>query len=218
MSNQWREYRVKPGRDDPRITYVLVGIVAVMAVVGQFFPTLLNWFYVGTSSQISFEYWRLVAYVFTSGSLLNGLINAAVLFWVARGLESELGPSRVAGLFLIAGFAAASALVVVGPLATINGAFCGVFGIFAGYAVLKHRARMDIRPDIVLLALLVVWSIVSGGRDWVGQLAAIAAGALLGMAHAYGGWKNRTTRVALSAGGIVLVGVLAATAHWLQLI
>lgn len=218
MTGQWREFRVRPVRDDPRITYVLVGLIAVVAVVGQFFPALYNQLFVGTTTTIEFEYWRLLLFVFTSGSLLNGLINAAVLFWVGRGLEAELGSARVAGLFLVSGFAGACALVVAGPLATINGAFCGVFGIFAGYAVLKHRARMDIRPDIVLLTLLVIWSVVSGGRGWVGQLAAIAAGALLGWAHSYGPWKNRSRRVTLAVAGIALVGLAGATLHWLRLI
>lgn len=214
MSNRFQEYRVRPDRgSDLEVPHVLAGLVLLASIVFMVTP-LEDDFWIGSLPGIEGQFWRVLVYAFTSPGLLSALISAVVLFLIARGLQSELGAVNLVGLFVLGGMGAATAHVWFGPAATLDGAICAVFAIFAGYAVIKYRNSYDIRGDIILITLLILWGIFGGGQTWIGQLAAVAVGAALGAAHAYGPWRGREQRVRLTALGIALACLGLVALKW----
>ncbi len=82
--------------------------------------------------------------------------------------------------------------------------------------ILKHHARIDIRPDLILLGLLVGFSVLMGlfggsAASWISQLGGIAAGCGAGALLAYprgGRTRVRTQRLGV-IGLIVVLWVVA---------
>lgn len=213
MTHRWQEFRVAPDRENSA-TVVIVGLVVVVALATTL-GGLAGLFHVGTDPGIRFQYWRLATYAFTSFGLLQAAINALVLWFMVRGLEVELGPRLLVTWFVLTGLGAATAHILAGPASALNGAMGSMFGLIAAYAVLKHKARMDIRPDIFLLGLFLVWGIVSGSMSWIGNIGGIVVGTSLGAVQAYSPWRNRRQRVTVLTVGVAVACVLLVTLRWM---
>lgn len=159
------------------------------------------------------QYWRLITYGFTSQGLLNTAMIALILWLVGRPLEELLGGPRLALLYAMAGFGGAVLLYVVGPvgLAGIGGASAAVIGLLAVNGVLKYRRHEDFRPDIGLLAILVLLNLVVGfgGLGWVAQIGGIVVGAASGIAVTYPGRARRRVVPLLGLLAVVAVCVAA---------
>ncbi|CAI9399670.1 MULTISPECIES: rhomboid family intramembrane serine protease [Aestuariimicrobium] len=213
MSHQRQDFRFSTAPAENRVTLALVGAVVLVAVACSFTP-LAQYLVVGSHPALAWEFWRPVLYAFTSSGLIQAAINGVILYLMGRGLENELGGAHLAGAFVLCGLGGATAMTVLGPPVALDGAICGVFGIVAGYAVLKYRAQHDIRADIILLTLMVVYSIVVGSQNWIGELGGIAVGVGLGALFAYSPWSKRASRLKLGAIGVALLCLALMGATW----
>lgn len=150
------------------------------------------------------QLWRLVTSSLTSGQLLGMLMNLLVLWLAGRALEAELGSGRFALLYLTSGFGGATLFFFIAPITAWSiGATSAIIGLLAANMIGKAKTGEDIRPDIGLLVLLVLYSVLVGFASfgWVTMIGGIIVGALAGAILAYAPQRNRLT--------IQLVGMLA---------
>jgi membrane associated rhomboid family serine protease len=150
------------------------------------------------------QLWRLVTAAFTSGSLLGLLMNLLVLWLAGRAIEAELGGWRFLALYVIAGLGGTTLFFLLGP--AFGGALAAsaaVIGLLGANAVGKLRSREDIRPDVGLLVLLVLYAVLVGFNSfgWLTLVGGIVVGALVGWVLAYAPRRNR--------GAVQVVGLLA---------
>jgi membrane associated rhomboid family serine protease len=163
------------------------------------------------------QVWRLLTASLSSGSLLGLLMNLVVLWLAGRALESELGPWRFLALYLTAGLGGTTLFFVLGP--AFGGALAAsaaVVGLLAANAIGKHKAGEDVRGDLGLLLLLVLYAVLVGfaGYGWLTLVGGILVGALSGWVLAY---APRRRRSLLQAVGLLGVVALCAVAVALRL-
>nr|WP_239579911.1 rhomboid family intramembrane serine protease [Microlunatus panaciterrae] len=154
------------------------------------------------------EYWRLLTYGFSTYGLLHLLMSGLVLWIAGRTLEAVLGRWRFLALFVLSGLGGATGLFVFGPPELVAvGASAAVVGLLAANGIVKLRAGEDIRGDIGLLVLLLLYSFVMGfgGYLWIGQLGGMAVGALTGYVLAFAPRDRRTTVQALGLAGVAVL-------------
>ncbi len=159
------------------------------------------------------QFWRLVTTSFVSGQLLGVLMNLLVLWLAGRALESELGSWRFALLFLASGFGGATLFFLLAPSSSWSvGAASAIVGLLAANTIGKAKTGEDVRPDIGLLVLLVLYSVLVGFASfgWVSLIGGIIMGGVSGAILAYAPRQNRMA--------IQLVGMLALVAVCLGLV
>lgn len=152
------------------------------------------------------QVWRLLTASLLSGSLLGLLMNLVVLWLAGRALESELGPGRFLALYLTAGLGGATLFFVLGP--AFGGALAAsaaVIGLLAANAIGKHKAGEDVRGDLGLLLLLVLYAVLVGfaGYGWLTLVGGILVGALGGWVLAYAPRRRRSLLQAVGLLGVV---------------
>jgi membrane associated rhomboid family serine protease len=161
------------------------------------------------------QFWRLLTYGFISADLLGTLLNVLVLWLVGRALEGEMGAWRFVGLYAVAGLGGATLCFLLGPPGLVGwGASSSIIGLLAANTIGKYRNREDIRGDIGLLVLLILYSVLVGfsGFGWLGMIGGALAGALTGYLLAYAPRRNRTpVQVVgmLSIAALCLIAVVA---------
>jgi membrane associated rhomboid family serine protease len=159
------------------------------------------------------QYWRLVTYGFTVSGFLNMVvIGLMIWFFAGRPLENQLGSWRFLLLYVLSGLGGATLLYAVGSatVGSFGGAISSVLGLLGANAVFKQRRGEDIRPDLGLVALLVVLNLVLGwgGSAWVSLVGGAVAGALVGLALAYAPPRRRTMAQVAGMGGVALLCAL----------
>jgi membrane associated rhomboid family serine protease len=135
-------------------------------------------------------------------------MNLVVLWLAGRALESELGPGRFLALYLTAGLGGTTLFLVFGP--PFGGALAAssaVIGLLAANAIGKHKAGEDVRGDVGLLLLLVLYAVLVGfsGYGWLTLVGGILVGALSGWVLAYAPRRRRTLLQAVGLLGIVVL-------------
>jgi membrane associated rhomboid family serine protease len=158
------------------------------------------------------QFWRLITAALTSGSIFGVLMNLLVLWIAGRAIESELGGWRFVVLYLAAGLGGTTMLFVFGPYASGGyGASAAVIGLLAANAIFKQKMREDVRADIGLFVLLILYSILIGFRSfgWLMLVGGIVVGALVGVVLAYAPRRNRSTVQVVGLLGVIMVCLLA---------
>ena len=91
------------------------------------------------------------------------------------------------------------------------GASAAVIGLLAANAIFKHKTREDVRADIGLFVLLILYSVLVGFRSfgWLMLIGGIVVGALVGVVLAYAPRQNRSHGAGGRPAGSGLVCVLA---------
>ena len=161
------------------------------------------------------QVWRLLTYGFTSVGLLGVLMNLLVLLIAGRALESVLGGWRFLALYVAAGLGGATLFFLLGPPGVgAVGASSAVIGLLAANAIVNLKRGDDIRPDIGLLVLLVLYSVLVGFRSfgWIGLIGGIAVGALVGAILAYAPRERRTATQVAGLVGVFVVCLAAVSA------
>ncbi|AXE39235.1 hypothetical protein JS278_02083 [Acidipropionibacterium virtanenii] len=214
MGDRWVEHPIHPrGSDSPASIVLAVGTL-VVAVLSNLLP-MAAWLAAGASPLFDYQVWRPVLYGLTTGSILQGVINGVFLLLVGRSLEPLLGSWDFAAVYLLAGLGGATALSLTGVPASFSGSICGIFGILAATAVIKHLEHQDIRGDIILITLFVIWGILAGSRDWTADIGAIVVGAAVGWVWGRNRWASRgRNRIAYAVIAGVCLGALVVTWLW----
>lgn len=200
---------LKPGGGN--VTQVLMGVLVAVYVLDLLSRGFLTNLLV-MSNYLVFggQFWRLLSYGFTSVGLLGLLMNLLVLWIAGRAMEQVLGTWRFVALYVLSGLGGATLSFVLGPFnLAAAGASSAVVGLLAANAIVKRRAREDIRPDASLLILLTLYSVLVGFRSfgWLGLVGGILVGGLVGYVLAY---APRANRAALQVAGLTGVAVVCA--------
>jgi membrane associated rhomboid family serine protease len=162
------------------------------------------------------QFWRLVTGAFTSGTLLGLLMNLLVLWLAGRAIEAEVGGWRFLALYLGAGLGGTTLFFVFGPFfGAALGASAAVIGLLAANAIGKRHAGEDIRGDVGLLVLLVLYAVLVGfdSFGWLTLVGGIVVGALVGAVLAYAPRRNRGTVQVVGLLAVVVLCGLAVVAR-----
>ena len=205
---------LKPGGGSA--TKVVMAVLTVEWVLSLVSRGLLDQLLVMSNQAIYLgQFWRLFTSALTSGTILGLLMNLLVLWIAGRGIESELGAWRFVALYLAAGLGGATMLFIFGPYASVGyGAAAAAIGLLAANAIFKYKIREDVRADIGLFILLILYSILIGFHSfgWLMLVGGIVVGALVGLVLAYAPRRNRGTVQVVGLLGVTtlcLAGVVA---------
>jgi len=202
---------LKPGGGNA--TKVVMAVLAVEWVLNLVSGGLLDRLLVMSNEAIYLgQFWRLLTAALTSGSILGVLMNLLVLWIAGRAIESELGAWRFMALYGAAGLGGTTMLFVFGPYESGGyGAASAVIGLLAANAIFKQKMREDVRADIGLFVLLILYSVLIGFRSfgWLMLIGGVVVGALVGVVLAYAPRRNRTTVQAAGLLGVIMVCLLA---------
>jgi membrane associated rhomboid family serine protease len=194
-------------------TKVLMGVLVVVYLLDLLSAHLLQGLLVMSNYDVSNgQFWRLVTAAFTSGSLLGLLMNLLVLWLAGRAIEAEVGGWRFLALYLSAGLGGSTLFFVLGPYSgAALAASAAVVGLLAANAIGKHKGGEDIRGDIGLLLLLVLYAVLIGFDTfgWLTLVGGIVVGAIVGAIMAYAPRRNRG---AIQVVGLLVVVVLCGAA------
>ncbi len=158
------------------------------------------------------QLWRLITGSVVSGSIFGVLMNALVLWIVGKALESELGGWRLLSLFLVSGLGGSALLFLLAPFGSAGlGASAAVVGLLAANAIFKRKNHEDVRADLGLFLLLVLYGLFINFANfgWLMLIGGIIAGALAGVVLAYAPRQNRTTAQIVGLTGVAALSLLA---------
>jgi membrane associated rhomboid family serine protease len=161
------------------------------------------------------QFWRLFTAALTSGGLLGTLMNLLVLWIAGRMMESELGRWRMLALYFAAGLGGTTLLFVFGPLSGLGyAASAAVIGLLAANSIFKYKQRQDVRADVGLFVLLILYSVLVGFSTfgWLILVGGLLIGALVGAVLAYAPRQNRGTVQVVGLLGVTLLCLAAVTA------
>jgi len=162
------------------------------------------------------QFWRLLTSALVSGSLFGVLTNLLVLWLAGRAIEAELGAWRFGVLYLAAGLGGATLFFVLGPPFGVSiGASSAVIGLLAANTIGKLKNQEDVRPDIGLFVLLLLYALLVGFQSfgWLTLLGGIAVGALAGAVFAYAPRRNGGTVQVVGLLGVLLLCLVAVLAR-----
>ena len=190
-------------------TKVLMGVLVASYVLNLLTGNaVLSLLALSNSAVSAGQLWRLVSYAFTSVGLLGVAINVLVLWLAGRAMEMVLGSWRFVALYLAAGLGGATLSFALGPVSLVAvGASSAVTGLLAANALIKRRGGEDIRPDLGLLVLLLLYSVLVGFSSfgWIGLIGGITVGALVGAIMAYAPRDRRTPIQVVGLLGVFLL-------------
>jgi membrane associated rhomboid family serine protease len=158
------------------------------------------------------QFWRLLTSSVLSGTLIGLLMNLLVLWIAGRAIESELGGWRFAALYVGAGLGGSTIFFLLGPWgAAVITSGAAVVGLLAANAVGKLKTREDIRADVGLLVLLVLYSVLINfsSMGWLTLIGGITVGALIGYILAYAPRRNRSVIQIVGLLGVMLACLVA---------
>ncbi len=197
-------------------TKVLMGVLAAVWVVDLVTGGLATGLLVmGTEPLRAGQFWRLLTGSLVSGTIFGVLMNMLVLWMVGRALESELGGWRFVTLYFAAGLGGSTLLFVLAPFPSAGyGAAAAVVGLLAANAIFKHKTKEDVRADIGLFVLLILYGVLVNFRyfGWLMLVGGILVGAIAGAVLAYAPRQNRATIQVVGLLGVLLLCLAAVVA------
>jgi membrane associated rhomboid family serine protease len=198
------------------MTKIIMVVLAVVYVLDLVTRGLMSGLLVMANDFVAMgQFWRLLTSALLSGTLIGLLMNLLVLWIAGRAIESELGGWRFAALYLAAGLGGTTVFFLLGPAGGVvvtSGA--AVVGLLAANAIGKLKTREDIRADIGLLVLLVLYSLLIGfsSMGWLSLIGGIAVGALVGYILAYAPRRNQSVIQIVGLLGVMLACLVAVVA------
>jgi rhomboid protease GluP len=111
------------------------------------------------NGQLHGQFWRLLTYSFLHFSGLHLIVNAALLFWIGRIVESRVGTAQAALIYFVTVLCSAALILLVHnwhpkPGATV-GASGGIFGLLGAALVISYRqsAQEQLRRRIWMVLI-----------------------------------------------------------------
>ncbi len=198
-------------------TYALMGVLAGVWVLDLVTRGLVDGMLIMSNQAVAGgQFWRLATAALTSGGLLGTLMNLLVLWIAGRTMESELGRWRMLALFFAAGLGGTTLLFVFGPPSGLGyAASAAVIGLLAANSMFKYRQREDVRADLGLFVLLILYSVLVGFNSfgWLILVGGLLLGALVGAVLAYAPRQNRGTVQVVGLLGVIVLCLAAVTAR-----
>jgi membrane associated rhomboid family serine protease len=205
---------LRPGGGN--VTKVLMGVLAAVWLLDLVSRGLVDGLLIMSNEAVfAGQLWRLFTAAVTSGGLLGTLVNLLVLWIAGRAIESELGSWRMVALYFAAGLGGTTLLFVFGPsFGAGYAASAAAIGLLAANSIFKYKQHEDVRADIGLFVLLILYSVLVGFNSfgWLTLVGGILAGALAGVVLAYAPRQNRSTVQLVGLLGVELICLAAVTA------
>ena len=171
MQNQMIRTRFALSQHPGIITNILVGLNAVLFLLGFVFPNIIDYGAQINGAVLHGEVWRLFTSLFLHTDPLHIAINMLSLFFIGRAVEIYFGPWRYLAIYILAGIGGGILfLFVAPPTEAIVGASGAIFGIFGALGVfyIANRRSMGayaggaIGQWLMWLVINVVLSFSSG--------------------------------------------------------
>jgi len=198
------------------MTKIIMVVLAVVYVLDLVTRGLLTSLLIMVNDLVAIgQFWRLLTSSVLSGTLIGLLMNLLVLWIAGRAIESELGGWRFAALYVGGGLGGSTIFFLLGPWgAAVITSGAAVVGLLAANAVGKLKTREDIRADVGLLVLLVLYSVLINfsSMGWLTLIGGITVGALVGYILAYAPRRNRSVIQIVGLLGVMLVCLVAVVA------
>jgi membrane associated rhomboid family serine protease len=193
-----------------KVVMVALAVVYVTNLVLR--GGVVEWLILFNPAVADGELWRLLTSGLVSGSLLGLVMNLLVLWLAGRAIESEVGSARFLAIYLAGTLGGSSLFYLLAPAegATL-GAAAAVVGLLAANAIGKRKSGEDVRGDIGLFVILVLYSLVVGffSYGWLTMIGGILVGALAGVVLAYAPRRNRTAAQVVGLLAVVLLCLVA---------
>jgi membrane associated rhomboid family serine protease len=206
---------IRPGSTST--TYVLMGVLAAVWLLDLVTRGLADTLLIMSNQAVAGgQFWRLLTAAVTSGGLLGTLMNLLVLWIAGRAMESELGRWRMLALYFAAGLGGTTLLFVFGPPFGLGyAASAAVIGLLAANSIFKYKQREDVRADIGLFVILILYSVLVNfrGFGWLILIGGLLIGALVGAVLAYAPRQNRSTVQVVGLLGVIVLCLAAVTAR-----
>ena len=214
MSDRWSEHPVRPVpvRCPASVAMAVVTLLIAIAARLTPLPALLA---SGAAKVFDFQVWRPLVFSLTASSVISAVLTGLLLVLIGHQSEPMIGSVQFAFLYLLCGVGGSTAISLAGVPYTFEGSMCGLFGLMAASAVVKYVQKQDIRADIVLLTMFIIWAIVVGSNTWIADIGAVIVGAVSGWARLQTRWSSH--RRQLGAGvAILAVCLVALVVTWVM--
>ena len=153
------------------------------------------------------EYYRLITAAFLHAGVVHLLLNMFALAALGPQLETALGRTRFAALYLLSALGGSTAAFLLAPSSTLSvGASGAIFGLFGAYYVVVRRMGGNTGSILGLLAVNLVITFTLPFIDWRAHLGGLVTGTVLAAVLAYAPRTGR--RTAIQAAGCAAVAVL----------
>ncbi|MGK2309408.1 rhomboid family intramembrane serine protease [Cutibacterium sp. V947] len=162
----------------------------------------------GAVKAYDFQVWRPLVFSLTASSVFSAVLSGLLLVLIGHQIEPMIGSVQFAFLYLLCGVGGSTAISLAGVPYCVEGSMCGLFGLMAASAVVKYAQKQDIRADIILLTMFIIWAIVIGSNTWIADIGAVVVGAVSGWVWLQTRWFSRRRRT--GAGLAILAVCLAA--------
>lgn len=198
----------------PVVTYVLIGLNAVMFAVQTMSPALQNELVLWAPGVANGELYRLLTSAFLHYGLTHILFNMWALYVVGPPLEAALGRLRFIALYLVSALGGSVLVYLLSSLGALTaGASGAIFGLFGATFVVGKRLNLDVRWVVAIIAINLVFTfliplISSANISWQGHLGGLVTGAVVAAAYAYAPTKSRALVQAGATAAILVLFVL----------
>ena len=214
MSDRWSEHPIRPVpvRCPASVAMAVVTLLIAIAARLTPLPALLA---SGAAKVFDFQVWRPLVFSLTASSVISAVLTGLLLVLIGHQIEPMIGSVQFAFLYLLCGVGGSTAISLAGVPYTFEGSMCGLFGLMAASAVVKYVQKQDIRADIVLLTMFIIWALVVGSNTWIADIGAVIVGAVSGWAWLQTRWSSH--RRQLGAGvAILAVCLVALVVTWVM--
>jgi len=150
-------------------------------------------------------WWQPMTSAFTHVELLHIGFNMLALWVLGPQLELVLGRARFLALYLISALAGSALVMWASPeyQATL-GASGAIFGLMAALLVVAVKARGNVVPILIWIAINAAFTITVPGVSWQGHLGGFVGGALIVAVLVYAPRNRRTLWQALGLGALTV--------------
>lgn len=209
------------------VTKILVGINAAVFLAAYAFPELaIQLELLGRYRELvggplegvsTGEYHRLLTSTFLHVQWWHITGNMLGLWFIGGPLEEALGRARYLAVYLLSALGGSALVYLLTPptVATL-GASGAVFGLLGVTVVMARRLRYELRPLLIVMALMLVLTFWRFGSSlnvsWQAHIGGLVTGALLGlgMQWSLGGGRGRHRALIMWGSCAVVFLLLAA--------
>jgi membrane associated rhomboid family serine protease len=126
------------------------------------------------------EYYRFFTAMFLHAGIIHIMFNMLVLWQLGNIIEPRIGTPRFAVLYLVSGFGAGIASVLLNDAYTVSvGASGAIFGLMGAFWVFTRRWHVNSSQVTSLIAINLILGFVLPGVDWHAHVGGLIAGAAL---------------------------------------
>ncbi|WP_083980090.1 rhomboid family intramembrane serine protease [Demequina salsinemoris] len=177
----------------PYVTYTIIGLNVAAYLYGTLVLGTQQWAAEwglipaldGELGGLGEEWYRWITSGFLHFSLLHIGMNMLVLFQFGTQLEPIMGRVRFAALYVVSLLGGSLAVELLASSGVHGGASGAIFGLFAAYAVVLYKLKLNYQSVVTTGGLWLVLGFIVPGLSWQAHLGGAVAGAatMLAMLH-----------------------------------